>query len=267
MLQLTLTILITSLWSFSHTGQDTTIYQVEYICETKIQKGRVQDGLNTLYFSGNKSLYIHNDFPTESRWAGDINDPNMRSFHYIQGDSEGLPVYINLTLDSMIYKSEYGDPNINFIWTKPIPKIDWDILDLERNIGDFTARLAVGDFGGRTYEAWFTEEIPVPFGPYKLNGLPGLILEAFSRDEFVRYRFKSFKKSDDTKVEIAPPKDGNHINMDDFVNRRLQSLYRVEAGYGATQRDPPPNWEIEKNKWTIYSDYRKERAEKRRQKR
>nr|WP_081964210.1 GLPGLI family protein [Porphyromonas macacae] len=32
-------------------------------------------------------------------------------------------------------------------------------------------------FRGRTYEAWFTPQIPLKEGPYKFDGLPGLILQ------------------------------------------------------------------------------------------
>lgn len=246
---------------------DTTIYQVEYICETKIRRSRPFDGLNTLYFSGNKSLYIHNEFPKETKWIGpDKSNPNRRTVTVIPGDKEGLPVYMNFNIDTMTYKTDYGHPE-SLIWTKPVPSINWTILDLERKIGDFTARLAVGEFGGRTYEAWFTEEIPVPFGPYKLNGLPGLILEAFSRDEIVTYRFKSFKKVNDSEIAIAPPTDGHNTNMEELKERLIESLYKAETGSGATHNDPYPNYEIEKNKWTIFGDYKKERAETRRQRR
>src|SRR5690606_1469092 len=31
-------------------------------------------------------------------------------------------------------------------------------------------------FGGRDWVAWFTTEIPIPDGPYKFCGLPGLIV-------------------------------------------------------------------------------------------
>lgn len=254
------------IWSISLAGQDSLIYKVEYICETKIEKGKTQDGLNTLYFTGDKSLYIHNEFPTESRWAGESGDPNRRVFHYIQGDSEGLPVYMDFTSDSMTYKSEYGNAHINFIFTEAIPKIDWKILDLESKIGGYSARLAVGDFGGRTYQVYFTEEIPIPLGPYKLTGLPGLILEVFSVDEMVKYWFKSFQIVKKVDVEIASPTDGINITKEGFKKMLIEKLLSVESRGNVTNNNPPSDWEIEKDKWTILGDYKKERAEKRKKK-
>lgn len=37
---------------------------------------------------------------------------------------------------------------------------------------------AIAKFKGRTWIAWYTEDIPIDNGPWKLSGLPGLILKA-----------------------------------------------------------------------------------------
>ncbi|TVR88443.1 MAG: GLPGLI family protein [Saprospirales bacterium] len=255
-------ILPTLLLSFPLAAQEVIIYQVEYICETKIQT-RHYDGLNTLYISGDKSLYVHDEFPKVSGFTGVVRgSPDKRRVGYIKGDSEGLPVYLDFSKDTMIYKTDYFIlSRDNFILSSKIPKINWAIHTLERDIGSYRTRLAVGDFGGRTYDVWFTEEIPLPFGPYMLNGLPGLILEAFSRDEMVSYRFKSFKKNEDAGIEVTPPSDGMILSMEKLTDILITDLYRAES-LGATHNDPLPNREIIKNKWTIFGDYKKKREER-----
>lgn len=50
----------------------------------------------------------------------------------------------------------------------------------------FNCTKATCNFAGRDYEAWFTTEIPISDGPYKFNGLPGLIVKiADSKGEHI----------------------------------------------------------------------------------
>ncbi|MCW8312019.1 GLPGLI family protein [Sphingobacterium sp. InxBP1] len=73
-------------------------------------------------------------------------------------------------------------------------KIDWTITDEKKDIGGYTCHKATGQFGGRNYVAWFTEEIPFPVGPWKLHGLPGAILEAADSTNEVRFRYAGLDK-------------------------------------------------------------------------
>lgn len=54
----------------------------------------------------------------------------------------------------------------------------WQLLPDTATILSYSCRKAVCRFRGREWEAWYTPEIPRSEGPWKLQGLPGLILKA-----------------------------------------------------------------------------------------
>ncbi len=55
----------------------------------------------------------------------------------------------------------------------------WEIGDETKIILGYECNKAETDFRGRRWTVWFTPDIPVQEGPWKLYGLPGLILEAY----------------------------------------------------------------------------------------
>jgi GLPGLI family protein len=60
---------------------------------------------------------------------------------------------------------------------------EWaSVDDSSATILGYECRMAVTNFKGRTWKAWFTEDIPFSLGPWKLTGLPGLILKAEDAD-------------------------------------------------------------------------------------
>lgn len=64
-------------------------------------------------------------------------------------------------------------------WEKP----EWEISDESKEIIGYQCFKATSDYRGRKWTAWFAPEIPLPEGPWKLCGLPGLILEAYDSNE------------------------------------------------------------------------------------
>ncbi|MDE6134100.1 MAG: GLPGLI family protein [Muribaculaceae bacterium] len=63
----------------------------------------------------------------------------------------------------------------------------WQITDSTKTVLGYECIKATTDYHGRKWIAWFTPEIPVFNGPWKLGGLPGLILEAST--EYCEYSF------------------------------------------------------------------------------
>lgn len=60
-------------------------------------------------------------------------------------------------------------------WEKP----QWEITDSVKTVIGYECFKAVCNYRGREWTAWFAPEIPIQDGPWKLCGLPGLILEAY----------------------------------------------------------------------------------------
>lgn len=64
-------------------------------------------------------------------------------------------------------------------YTEPIGTMEWEIGDSIKNILGYDCIMATTYYHGRRWTAWLTPEIPLADGPWKLGGLPGLILEAY----------------------------------------------------------------------------------------
>lgn len=65
--------------------------------------------------------------------------------------------------------------------TEEIEKPEWEIGDSIINILGYECIKATTVFRGRTWTAFFSPEIPIPDGPWKLCGLPGMILKAYDK--------------------------------------------------------------------------------------
>lgn len=65
----------------------------------------------------------------------------------------------------------------NYNYSQSLNSINWEIKSDIKIINGFTCQKATANYSGRSYIAWFTEEVPINDGPYVFNGLPGLIVE------------------------------------------------------------------------------------------
>ncbi|MES2004991.1 MAG: GLPGLI family protein [Bacteroidota bacterium] len=88
-----------------------------------------------------------------------------------------------------------------------IPTINWTITQDTKDIGGMSCQKATAMFRGRDYEAWFCSQLPYSNGPWKLGGLPGLIMEAYDTKKEVMFTFTAFEGTMEKHVAIDLPKE------------------------------------------------------------
>ncbi len=126
-----------------------------------------------------------------------------------------------------------------YIITSPVtvqdslPTLPWVLGNKSRQIGVFICQDATAQFRGRVYTAWFTLQIPAPQGPWKLGGLPGLIIEAADADREIQFRLLSVELLDANSISIQRPSltgSVSYLQYRNMLDKKLQSLQQMTQG-------------------------------------
>jgi len=107
---------------------------------------------------------------------------------------------------------------------------NWTITQDTRQIMGMNCQKATARFKGRDYEAWFCTQLPYSNGPWKLGGLPGLIIEVADTKREVVFTMTAFENVEGPKAAISIP---------DYVIKTSPKEYKVYAE--ALKRDAAAN--------------------------
>jgi len=89
-----------------------------------------------------------------------------------------------------------------FRYDEDVPQLNWELTDSTANILGYECREAVCNFRGRKWTAFYSEDIPVMDGPWKLCGLPGLIMKASDENGHYTFECTGIKSKADRQVTI-----------------------------------------------------------------
>ncbi len=82
-----------------------------------------------------------------------------------------------------------------FAYDEEQPKLSWTINPNEsKELLGYKCQKATCHFRGRDYIAWFTPDLPLPYGPYKFGALSGLILELYDKDDIYHFYYRGIKQ-------------------------------------------------------------------------
>ena len=126
-------------------------------------------------------------------------------------------VYKNYPTGQMTITDRISSQNYRYV--DSLHAQTWTMGDSTREVLGYTCQQATADFRGRHWTAWFATDIPVSDGPWKLGGLPGLILQAY--DEGQQHVF--------TAVGLEQVKDEPIILNRSFKgNRKFEQTNHLE---------------------------------------
>ena len=105
-------------------------------------------------------------------------------------------------------------------YEEPFDNFNWQITSETDTIHNYVCQKAICDFGGRTWEAWFTMEIPISDGPYKFCGLPGLIINIADTQDHYSYKFLSIEKPSESMMIYEVVEDRIKTTKKEFFKLR-----------------------------------------------
>ena len=113
----------------------------------------------------------------------------------------------------------------HYLIEEDFPVIDWTICeDSTMQVLGYDCHKATAKFRGRTWTVWYSEDIPLSIGPWKLGGLPGLILKA-KCDDYLTITALSARTT-----KLSP------VTFYNFYEKKYQKLDRVK--YVKIRQDP-----------------------------
>lgn len=78
---------------------------------------------------------------------------------------------------------------------------NWNVSSETKQILNYTCYKAETTFRGRKWVVWFSPALSLPYGPWKLHGLPGIILEAADSTGEMSFKAVSITETDQNFIE------------------------------------------------------------------
>jgi GLPGLI family protein len=196
----------------------------------KINKIDSCDDLQILEIGNNISKY-YSYFIFKSDSAIEIANKKRTGSSSERGVQQGMPSWSEYFKDfrAGIF-TEYARMPLNVAdvyYSEDIPVQNWELFDDTLNIVGYLCQRAECNFRGRNYVAWFVPDIPVSNGPWKFDGLPGLILKVYDTNKKFVFECIGIETGKTFPVKTYNSKDYQQANRD----RILQLLNKIDENY------------------------------------
>lgn len=148
---------------------------------------------------------------------------------------------MELDLRSRLLKEvRTGGARVNF--SEQMPVLEWQQLPGEAEILGYKCKKAKCDFRGREWTVWYCPDIQVPYGPWKLNGLPGLILVANDKTNDHRFIAIGLRTKPTPMYTTREFENTKKVKREDYYRSFKEYCYSFCKGsWDAYYEDPVNN--------------------------
>lgn len=121
----------------------------------------------------------------------------------------------------------------DYIYVDSLNNINWTMVDSTKTILNYTVQMATCDYRGHHWTAWFAPDVPVSDGPWKLHGLPGLIMEAYDTNAYHHFTIVGIRKLTDMPIVMSKTYVGTNkfekVKRKDFLKMQRQYLENMSG--------------------------------------
>lgn len=220
--------IVFSMQSYSQTDFDNYYGRAYYgkSIELTTEEDTQLSGLNKFIMEATKNALFILDFNKESAHFQiekklEIDGRDTRGAETLYGGGKGL-YYSNQPENYTVHQRDFGGEL--YLVEGEFTSVQWELLKESKKIQNYTCYKAIGiikfissktgKITSREVEAWYSPEIPIPFGPIGYNNLPGLIFEL--KDRNAVYYLKSIEFNTKNKIDVLKPKRGIKISETAF---------------------------------------------------
>ncbi|WP_081819246.1 GLPGLI family protein [Prevotella sp. HUN102] len=115
----------------------------------------------------------------------------------------------------------------DYIYTDSLNNIDWTISDSTKTILNYTVQMATCNYRGHYWTAWFAPDVPVSDGPWKLHGLPGIIMEAYDTKAYHHFTLVGIRKVKDMPIVMSKA----YVGTKKFEKTNRKSFLKMQRQY------------------------------------
>ncbi len=220
----------------AHAQEGTVTYEETVKLEFKLPPGmeHMRDQIPSarvtkkmLFF--NESASLMKDVPQEDEEeSGHVVAHGEGGLHFrtIEEPPEN-ETYVNFDEGQLIQKEDFLGRT--FLITGETSTLAWRLTDERSEFLGYLSQKATAVRDSTTIEAWFTPEIPVPAGPGRYGGLPGLILVLTLNDGQTTYVAQELSLAPLDEAVLVPPKKGKKVTREEFNTIVEEKRKEMEA--------------------------------------